>query len=325
MKQGKCNTKCAGIDVGKHRLDVAVHGETGVRSFDNTPEGVVALIGWLRSRKVGRVGMEATGGYERTAREGLSAAGFEVVIHQPAEIRLFARLKRLKAKTDHKDAILIAAATAQLDTVKAASDPRLSELSERLTAYEQVAAELARVKTQMEHVTLKDLLDELKAHSLTLRALKARLLVKVVEIIKAHADLAARFKLLLTLPGVGPVVAASALIRMPELGSMDRGQAASLLGTAPFARDSGQYKGQRFISGGRGRPRRMFYIAALAARRCDPTLRAFGERLEAAGKPPKVVLVAIMRKLVEAANIVLARGTAWEPLQAARPAANATT
>lgn len=324
MKRDKCNTKVAGIDVGKRRLDVAVHGEAGVECFANTVEGIAALISWLRARKVGRVGMEASGGYERAVREGLSRAGFEVVIHQPAEVRLFARLKRLKAKTDQLDAVLIAAATAQLETLKAANDPRLSELGERLTAYEQVADELARLKTQMEHVTLKDLLDELKAHMLALTALKARLLDKVVEIIKANADLAARFKLLLTLPGVGPVVAASAIVRMPELGSMDRGQAASLLGAAPFARDSGQYRGQRFIYGGRGRPRRMFYIAALAARRCDPSLKAFGDRLEAMGKPPKVILVAIMRKLVEAANIVLARGKAWQPSPPTR-LATATT
>jgi transposase len=303
MKRDKSNTKVAGIDVGKRQLDLAVHGEVGVQGFANTEEGVSVLIAWLQAREVGRVGMEASGGYERVVREALSAAGFEVVIHQPAEVRMFARLKRLKAKTDKLDAVLIAAATAQVDAVKAANDPRLSELAERMTAYEQVTDELARVKTQMEKIKLKDLIEELKTHML-----------------KAHKDLAARFEILRTLPGVGPVVAASAIVRMPELGSMGRGQAASLLGTAPFARDSGQYKGQRFIFGGRGRPRRMFYIAALAARRCDPTLKAFGDRLEANGKPPKVVLVAIMRKLVEAANVVLARGKLWDPLPPSKQA-----
>jgi transposase len=320
MKRDKSNTKVAGIDVGKRQLDLAVHGEVGVQGFANTEEGVSVLIAWLQAREVGRVGMEASGGYERVVREALSAAGFEVVIHQPAEVRMFARLKRLKAKTDKLDAVLIAAATAQVDAVKAANDPRLSELAERMTAYEQVTDELARVKTQMEKIKLKDLIEELKTHMLNLKAMKARLLAKVLAIIKAHKDLAARFEILRTLPGVGPVVAASAIVRMPELGSMGRGQAASLLGTAPFARDSGQYKGQRFIFGGRGRPRRMFYIAALAARRCDPTLKAFGDRLEANGKPPKVVLVAIMRKLVEAANVVLARGKLWDPLPPSKQA-----
>jgi transposase len=98
---------------------------------------------------------------------------------------------------------------------------------------------------------------------------------------------------------------------MPELGGMRRGQAASLIGVAPFDRDSGQWKGLRFISGGRARPRRMLYLAALVAKRLDPGLRAFGETLRAKGKPPKVVTVAIMRKLIEAANLVLQRGQPW--------------
>ena len=92
---------------------------------------------------------------------------------------------------------------------------------------------------------------------------------------------------------------------------MRRGQAASLIGVAPFARDSGQYRGQRFIGGGRSRPRRMLYLAALAAKRCDPSLKAFAQSLLARGKPPKLVVVAVMRKLIEAANIVLSRGQPW--------------
>ena len=120
-----------------------------------------------------------------------------------------------------------------------------------------------------------------------------------------------RFRLLLSLPGVGPVVAATLVVRMPELGSMRRGQAAALAGLAPFDRDSGQWKGQRFIQGGRDRPRRMLYLAALAARRCSPALKAFADQLIARGKPKKLVVVAVMRKLVEAANLVLSRGQPW--------------
>ena len=104
---------------------------------------------------------------------------------------------------------------------------------------------------------------------------------------------------------------------MPELGAMTRGQAASLLGVAPFDRDSGQWKGMRFISGGRRRPRRMLYLAALQARRRDPSLKAFAERLAARGKPPKLILVAIMRKLIEAANLILRRGQPWQSQQPA--------
>jgi transposase len=319
MKQVQSNTKIAGVDVGKARLDVAIYGGKEAAVFGNTAAGVRELIAWMQERQVGRVGMEASGGYERKVREASSAAGLEVVVHQPVEVRLYARLKRIKAKTDQLDAVLIAAATAHVDAVKAANDPRLIALAEWMTAYEQVTDELARSKTQKEHVTLKDLAEELEIHRLHLAKLKAKLLSKILAMIKLHADLDARFKLLLSLPGVGPVVAASAVVRMPELGSMKHGQAASLLGVAPFARDSGQFKGQRFIFGGRDRPRRMFYLAALTARHRNPVLKAFGDNLKARGKPPKLVLTAVMRKLVEAANLVLARMAPWTADAADKP------
>jgi transposase len=145
-----------------------------------------------------------------------------------------------------------------------------------------------------------------------LAALKARLAADIVRRIKAYDDLKARFGLLVSLPGVGPIVAATLVVRMPELGAMRRGQAAGLIGVAPFARDSGQYKGLRFIQGGRSRPRRMLYLAALAAKRCDPGLRLFAERLIQRGKPAKLAIVAVMRKLIEAANHVLQRAQPWE-------------
>jgi transposase len=311
MEQGQSNTKIAGIDVGKRQLDVAVYGHCDELQVANAPAGISELVAWLRAREVGRVGMEASGGYERGVREALEVEGFEVVVHQPIEVRLFARLKRRRAKNDRLDARLIAAATAQVDTVRAAQDPRLAELAERLTAYEQITDHAAEMKTALEHVTLKDVARDIRAKIRSLERLKAKLAAQVVTTIKAHPDLAARFRLLISLPGAGPIVAATLVVRMPELGAMRRGQAASLIGVAPFDRDSGQYKGLRFIGGGRARPRRMLYLAAMAAKRCDPGLKAFAQQLLARGKQPKLVIVAVMRKLIEAANLVLSRGQPW--------------
>jgi transposase len=311
MEQRQPNTKIAGIDVGKSRLDGAVHGLEDTVRVDNGLAGISELIGWLQAREVGRVGLEATGGYERGVRAALEAVGFEVVVHQPLEVRRYAQLKRWRAKNDRQDAQLIAAATAQVEAVRAAQDPRLADLAERLTAYEQITDQAAQLKTFMEHVTLKDIATRLRAQIRTLERLKAKLAGEIVQQIKAQPDLIARFRLLASLPGVGPIVAATLVIRMPELGQMRRGQPASLIGVAPFDRDSGQYKGLRFISGGRARPRRMLYLAALAAKRCDPTLKAFAEHLLARGTPAKLVIVAVMRKLIEAANLVLARCQPW--------------
>jgi transposase len=311
MEQRQSITKVAGVDVGKQWLDVAVHGLEDIERVENGPAGIAELIGWLRAREVGRVGLEASGGYERAVRRALDEAGFEVVVHQPLEVRLFARLKRRRAKNDRLDARLIAAATAQVEAVRAARDPQLVELAERLTAYELVTDKAADLKTLLESITLKDLAATLKASLRSLERTKAKLLAEVIARLKARPDLLNRFRLLLSLPGVGPVVAATLVVRMPELGSMRRGQAAALAGVAPFDRDSGQWHGQRFIQGGRERPRRMLYLAALAARRWSPSLKAFADGLVARGKAKKLVIVAVMRKLIEAANLVLSRGQPW--------------
>jgi transposase len=311
MEQRQTNTKIAGIDVGKLRLDVAVHGLEDTVQVDNQTTGFSALIGWLKARAVGRVGLEATGGYERAVRQALEAEGFEVVVHQPLEVRLFARLKRRRAKNDRADAQLIAAATAQVDAVRAAQDPRLTALAERLTAYEQITEQAAKLKICLEHVTLKDIAQDFRRQIASLTRLKTKLARDLVAQIKGQPDLLTRFRLLISLPGVGPVVAATLVVRMPELGAMRKGQAAALIGVAPFDRDSGQWKGLRFISGGRSRPRRMLYLAALQAKRCDPGLKAFADHLLKRGKAAKVAIVAVMRKLIEAANLVLSRGRPW--------------
>jgi transposase len=303
--------RIAGIDIGKRRLDVAIHGLEDETAVSNDTAGVGVLIAWLKAREVGRVGLEASGPYGRLVRGALELAGFEVVEHQPIEVRRFAQLKRRRAKNDKLDARLIAAATAQVETVKAAQDPRLVELAERLTAYEHVTDQIAALKTFLESVSLKDLAAQLRSQIRSLERLKAKLAADVLKRLKACADLLARFRLLISLPGVGPIVAATLVIRMPELGAMKRGQAASLIGVAPFDRDSGQWKGQRFIWGGRARPRRMLYLAALAAKRFDPSFTTFAQRLLERGKPPKLVIVAVMRKLIEAANLVLHRAQPW--------------
>lgn len=311
MKQGKLTTKVAGIDVSKLHLDVALHGSEDMLRVNNDTAGRAQLVSWLKAHDVARVGLESTAGYQKALVLELGQAGFEVVVHQPIEVRLFAKLRRWKAKNDKIDARLIAAATAQVDTVRAAADPRLAELAERLTAYEQFSDLLAQLKTTMEHVALPDLLDLYRAQARELMARKRALLVDLIGRIKSHADLCSRYQLLLSLPGVGATVAAVLVVRMPELGNMRRGEASSLIGVAPFDRDSGGFRGQRTIWGGRFRPRRFLYLAALAAKRWDPGFKAFAAQMLARGKAAKLVITAVMRKLIEAANVVLARGTPW--------------
>ena len=311
MEQRQSITRIAGVDIGKRHLDAAVHGLEDVVRVENTEAGVSELIAWLKVREVGRVGLEASGGYERRLHSALAQAGLEVVVHQPIEVRRFAQLKRWRAKNDRQDARLIAAATAQVDAVKAAQDPRLADLAERLTAYEQVTDQIATLKTFLESVRLKDILKLLRVQIRNLESLKAKLAADILRRIKAEPDLLARFRLLLTLPGFGPIVAATAVVRMPELGSMQRGQAASLLGVAPFDRDSGQWKGLRFIQGGRATVRAVLYMATLVATKRNAMIRAFDQRLVTAGKPKKLVLVACMRKLLTMRNAIAQSRLPW--------------
>lgn len=311
MDRMQSSTAVAGIDVSKLRLDIAVGWDGPMLSLDNSATGHAELVAWLDGAGVERVGLEASGGYERAVAARLAEAGLEVVMHQPLEVRLFARLNRQRAKNDRIDARLIAAFTVSRPVPTAAADPRLAEFAERLTAYEQATDLVRQLKTHLEHTSLPDLVATLSQQLTQLITHKQRLARDLLVRLKTHPHFAHRFALLVSLPGIGPICAMALCIRMPELGRMRRGQPAAMLGVAPFDRDSGPHKGQRSIGGGRARPRRLLYLAALTAMRSDPAFKAFYDRLKAAGKAPKLVLVAIMRKLIEAANIVIARDKPW--------------
>jgi transposase len=298
--------------VSKSKLDVAVTGVEAMIQVRNDASEFAELAAWLKSQEVTRVGLES-GSYVRKVTSYLQEAGFEVVCHQPQEVMLYGRLRRRKAKNDKIDARLIADATAQLDRLAALNDPLLVELAERMTAYEQVSDHLAMWRTQLEQPTLADLRDTYIEIIEQAEVWKQKLLKQLLGKLKSRADLVELFELFQSLPGVGEVVAASFVVRMPELGRLSPAEAASLIGVAPFDFDSGKMKGARRIWGGRARPRQMLYIAAISAKRCDPRLKDFADRLTAKGKTKKVVIVAVMRKLIEAANLIAARRTPWIP------------
>lgn len=311
MKQDKSTTDVAGLDIGKRWLDVGFARSQDHRQFANSGEVFGEFLNWLHDHGVRRVGMESSGDYERHVREALETAGFEVIMHQPQAVRAYARYRRIKAKSDQIDARLIAQATENWEGVVARRDPDLVRRAEMMTFYEHVAGLLAKSKTVAEHQHLK-VIKGLNASLIArLKVEKQRILKMILKEIAARPDMSNRFELLKSLPGIGPVTTAVLLIRMPELGMLEPGRAASLLGVAPFDHDSGSLKGKRFVSGGRARPRTFTYLAALSAKRMASPFKVFAERLKNAGKPPKVIVVAVMRKLIEAANRVLKRQTPW--------------
>lgn len=294
-----------GVDVAKATLAGLCLKQQFTQSNDGA--GHQALIKRLVSldRPV-QVVCEATGGYERALVQALSAAGVAVSVINPRKVRDFARARGRLAKTDSVDAAILAdyGATMQPPAMVVPSQEQtaLAELvSVRQDLIEQRTAEISR----REHLRLAVLIRDSEKAQRHLEKRLAEIDHLIDRQIKADQALAAKAARLEQVVGIGRVSVMTLLALMPELGQIDRGQAAALAGVAPFNRESGQYRGPRHIRGGRGAIRRVLYMAAVAASQHNPILRAFYQALIARGKPAKVALTAVMRKLIILLNALL--------------------
>ena len=306
------STTTAGIDTAKAKLDIAIHGQARRWRVDNSLSGWRRLAADLAEAGVARVGIEATGGYERGVVAHLRAAGFTVLVLQPIQVRAYARVRLRRAKNDALDAALIAACAANLDPPRIEPDPRLADLAGHLTFVEQAEEDIARLKVRLEHLDDRRLRRLVTNDIARLKARRTAELMRIVRELRAHGDLARRLDLVLSVPGIGERTALAILIRLPELGRITREEAAALAGLAPFDDDSGTHKGQRRIAGGRARLRRSLFAAALpAAFRWNEALVTLYARLTARGKAHNAALIACARKLLIYANTVVQRGTPW--------------
>jgi transposase len=302
----------AGIDVSKAKLDTALACGRRLKQYANDREGHAGLIGELNQLGVKRVGLEATGGYERKLAEALRAAGFEVVVWQPIQMRAYALYRLKRAKSDTIDAAIIALATAELKALRQPPDARLAPLAAHLTMIEQIEEDIARSRIRLELAAC----EEAKAHHESavkwLKAKRREELKRLEDKLGQHADLAERLTLVTSIEGIGRRTGLSLIIRMPELGQISREQAASLLGVAPVIHQSGKYKGEEHVEGGRMRPRTALFACAQAAILHNDELKAFYKRLRDKGKHHAVAIMACARKLAIYANTVLKRKTAWQ-------------
>jgi transposase len=302
-----------GIDVSKATLDVAVWPTGESFQVGNDQEGWAELVRRLRKLRPEAVGLEASGGYEREAIRALSKAELPVRRLNPLRVRQFAQSIGLLAKTDRIDALAIARFVATVPTRVEQPDAAVEALAELVTARRQICEELVRASNQAEHASQPLLrrigrrrIERLQQDLLDLdKAIK--------DAVQADPELARKDQLLRSVPGVGPVFSHTLLALLPELGALTNRQVAALVGVAPFARDSGTFRGERHICGGRQAVRDIAYMAALAGGRHNPVLAAFRKRLLAAGKKPKVALVAMIRKLVTILNAILREGQPWQP------------
>lgn len=307
------NAACAGIDVNKAWLDIALTSEVKSWREKNTAEGHANLVRLLKNKGIERVGLEATGHYEAPVAEALRAAGLVVIVFQPRQVKAYGVFKLKRAKNDRIDAQLIAQCTRAVDNVWDAPDPRLAPFAEHLTRIEQIEEDLARAKIRRERFRDEHCLAQLNDDIVRLKALKNAELKRLGDEVRAQADFAHKMKLLLSIPGIGERTALALLIRMPELGRLSREEAAALLGVAPFVHQSGRFKGESHTGGGRARVRTSLFAAAqAAARQWNPALIDLYDRLVKKGKPHAVAMVACVRKLVVYANTVLARNKPWE-------------
>ena len=303
---------CAGIDTSKRKLDVAIHASTHRLQIDNTADGHAGLSAWLAQHLVGRVGIEASGGYEQEVVTHLRRDGFVVIVFQPAQVRAYAMFLLQRAKNDKIDAGLIAACTAATKKIHAPPDSRLTPFAEQMTLVDQLKDDISRFKNRRESCHDASHREFWKGEITRSKRLMKIELSSLARAVRQHQDLAERLDLILSVDGVGLPTALAILVRMPEIGRITREQAASLAGLAPFDDTSAERKGERHIAGGRARLRERLYTAALpAAMLWNPELMALYQRLTEAGKPHKVALVACARKLLIFVNTVVERGTPW--------------
>lgn len=308
-----------GIDVAKATLEVASTPVGLAAQFPNTAAGLEHLLAHCAAvggrAGIERIVVEATGGYEHALVAALLAAALPVVVLNPRQVRDFARATGRLAKTDRVDALVLAEYAARLTpAVRPLPDAATEELALVLQRRRQLGEMLhAEEQRALLGAVRGAVRANLTAHIAWLRASLDETDRTLRTLVEQSPAWRAQDALLQSVPGVGPMLAVTLLAELPELGRLTRRQIAALVGVAPLARDSGTLRGRRTVWGGRRQVRPVLYMATLAATRWNPVIRAFYQRLRAAGKPPKVALVACMRKLLTILNAMLRHQHAWQP------------
>jgi transposase len=294
-----------GVDVAKEYLDVAWEGER--RRVNNNARGRIQLMRWLGKIKCSlQVICEASGGYERALVRALQSKAIAVSVVQASRVRQFARAAGILAKTDDIDAVVLCAFGKAIEPeLTLPSDEQQQHLRELDAQRRHLGKLLVMEKNRLEKLTRASVIKSTKKLLCQIQQQIDSIDLLIKELIAGSGELRAKAARLSAVSGVGERTAALVLAQMPELGTLNRREAAALAGLAPFNRDSGRMRGKRTIFGGRRDLRTGLYMAALVASRYNPILRTFYRRLRAAGKPSKLALTAVMRKLLIVLNSAL--------------------
>ncbi len=300
-----------GIDVSGAWLDVATYPRGEITRFTYDEAGLAQLLAWLAARPaVAEVACEATGGLEREVARQLSAAGYRMRVLNPRRVRDFAR-SITQAKNDRIDACLIAHYAATVRGAPVTPDAARERLAEVMGLRRLRCEQLVALRNHARGLRTPAMRDEIARQIKELRESIRRLDAEIDQAVAADAELVRKRGVLLSMPGIGPVVSAAVLAWLPEAGILPPAKIAALVGVAPYDDDSGGRHGKRHISGGRAGLRCVLYMAALVAAKRNPVLRATYERLIARGKPAKVALIAVLHKMLTRLNAMLHTGQAW--------------
>lgn len=303
-----------GIDVSKATLDVFVDTPATRFSVANTADGIETLLARLRPLNVALVVLEHTGGYERRAAADLMAAGLRVALVNPRQVRDLARAKGQLAKNDRLDAQLLAEFGRTVQPAPSTPRPENRvQLDELIGRRRQLVALRAGEQIRRQQAVCRSIQIAIDKLIRLLDRQVEQLETEIAALIERDDDLSGRCRLLQSAPGVGPVTAHTLAVELPELGQANRQEIAALVGVAPFARDSGKKRGQRAIAGGRAAVRAALYMATVTAVRCNHVIQRLYQRLRHIGKPPKVALVACMRKLLTILNTMAKTRQPWSP------------
>lgn len=306
-----------GIDVAKATLDVAVRPTGATWQLANEAAALPALVTHLRGLPPALVLLEATGGYEHLVVAALAAAGLPVVVANPRQVRDFGRAMGQLAKTDRIDAALLALFAERVQPApRPLPDEAAQVLDAILTRRRQVLEMLQAERNRLGFARAPLIRRGIQQHIRWLERQLADVDGELEAAIQASPVWRATEDLLRSVPGIGPIVSRTLIGELPELGRLSRKQIAALVGVAPHARDSGTLRGKRVVWGGRAPVRAALYMAALVAARHNPVIRAFFQRLRAAGKPAKLALTACMRKLLVILNAMVHAGTQWQGVTA---------
>lgn len=306
--------KFVGIDVSKSTLDVCIEplGQTLHVAYDEV--GTHQIVERLKEISPTLIVMEATGGLEVRIATELSIKGLPVAVINPRQARDFAKATGQLAKTDQVDAAVLAAfAKAIRPQARPLKDADTRALDDMVSRRRQLIGMRVQETLRLGTATSKPLEKSLNKHIAWLDKQIAGIDTDLTKRLRGSDAWRTKDDLLRGIPGVGAVTTLTMLAKCPELGTLNRREIAALTGVAPLANDSGKHRGRRFIWGGRADARAVLYMAAVSAIRCNDTIRAFAERLKKAGKPPKVVIVACMRKLLIIMNSMLKNNTPWNP------------